>query len=134
MASRTFCAFFSRSPTRQPWTHDLGNPALHDVTITLHDGGKTLDRVTDRVGLRTIALDRSADPEGGHVFRFVLNGMPVFARGAAWLPPDMLAGSVEADRARALVGVARDGGMNILRVWGGGSYEQGAFYRACDEQ
>jgi beta-mannosidase len=116
------------------WTHDLGDPVLHDVTVTLLDGAKTLDRVTDRVGLRTIALDRGADPEGGHVFRFILNGVPVFARGAAWLPADMLVGSVEPDRVRALVGLARDGGMNMLRVWGGGIYEQDAFYRACDEQ
>jgi beta-mannosidase len=116
------------------WTHDLGDPALHDVTITLLAGGKAVDRATDRVGLRTIALDRSADPEGGHVFRFILNGVPVFARGAAWLPADLLVGSVEADRVRSLVGLARDGGMNMMRVWGGGIYEQDAFYRACDEQ
>ena len=116
------------------WTHDLGDPVLYDVTITLLAGGETLDRVTDRLGLRTIALDRGADPEGGHVFRFILNGVPVFARGAAWLPADMLVGSVTADRVQSLVALARDGGMNMLRVWGGGSYEQDAFYRACDQQ
>jgi beta-mannosidase len=116
------------------WTHDLGDPVLHDVTITLLAGETTLDRVTDRIGLRTIALDRDTDPEGGHVFRFILNGVPVFARGAAWLPADMLVGSVTADRVRALVGLARGAGMNMLRVWGGGIYEQDAFYRACDEQ
>ena len=95
------------------WTHDLGDPVLYDATITLLAGGKTLDRVTDRVGLRTIALDRGADPEGGHVFRFILNGAPVFARGAAWLPADMLVGSVEADRIRSLVGLARDSSNNL---------------------
>ncbi|MBL7489429.1 glycoside hydrolase family 2 protein [Frankia sp. AgB1.9] len=116
------------------WTHDLGDPVLHDVTIVLLAGGETLDHTTDRVGLRTITLDRGADPEGGHLFRFILNGVPIFARGAAWLPADMLVGSVDADRVRALVGLARDGGMNMLRVWGGGVYEQDAFYRACDEQ
>ncbi|HEX3783262.1 MAG TPA: glycoside hydrolase family 2 protein [Pseudonocardiaceae bacterium] len=116
------------------WTHDLGEPARYDVTITLLADEKVLDRATDRVGLRTITLDRAADPEGGHVFRFILNDVPVFARGAAWLPSDMLVASIEADRIRALVGLARDGGMTMLRVWGGGIYEQDAFYRACDEQ
>jgi len=116
------------------WTHDLGEPALYEVTITLLDGTKTLDRVTDRVGVRTITLDRGADPEGGHLFRFLLNGAPVFARGANWLPADMLVCSVEPDRVRALVSLAREGGMNMLRVWGGGIYERDAFYRACDEQ
>lgn len=116
------------------WTHDLGEPARYDVTITLLANGKTLDRVVDRIGLRTIALDRGADPEGGHLFRFILNGVPIFARGASWLPADMLVGSVAEDRVRALVGLARDGGMTMLRVWGGGIYEQDAFYDACDEQ
>ncbi|WP_211768248.1 glycoside hydrolase family 2 protein [Kutzneria sp. CA-103260] len=116
------------------WTHDLGDQALYDVTIVLLDGGEVLDRVTDRIGLRTIVLDRGPDPAGGRLFRFLLNGVPVFARGASWLPADMLVGSVAEDRVRALVGLARDGGMNMLRVWGGGIYEQDAFYRACDEQ
>jgi beta-mannosidase len=116
------------------WTHDLGDPGQYDVTITLLAGANALDRGTDRVGLRTIALDQGADPEGGRLFRFVLNDVPVFARGGSWLPADMLVGSVTPDRVRALVGLARDGGMTMLRVWGGGSYEQDAFYRACDEQ
>ncbi|HEX3795756.1 MAG TPA: glycoside hydrolase family 2 protein [Acidimicrobiales bacterium] len=116
------------------WTHDLGDPVHYDVTITLYDGETSLDSVVDRVGLRTIVLDRAADPEGGNLFRFVLNGIPVFARGANWVPADMLVGSVAEERVRALVGLARTGGMNMLRIWGGGFYEQEAFYRACDEQ
>ena len=115
------------------WTHDLGEPALHDLAITLLADGVEVDRIEDRVGLRTITLDRSADPEGGHRFGFVLNGVPIFARGAAWLPASMLVGSVTAERHHQLVGLARDGGMNMLRVWGGGVYEQDAFYTACDE-
>lgn len=116
------------------WTHDLGSPVQYEVTITLLAGETVLDRATERIGIRTIVLDRGADPEGGHMFRFVLNGVPIFARGAAWLPADMLVGSVEADRVESLVSLARDGGMNMLRVWGGGIYEQEAFYRACDAQ
>lgn len=115
------------------WSHDLGEPARYDVTITLLDGDRALDQVSDRIGLRTIALDRGKDVEGGHRFGFVLNGVPIFARGANWLPADMLVGSVSAARHRALVGLARDAHMNMLRVWGGGSYEKESFYQACDE-
>ena len=82
-----------------------------------------LDTVTDRIGLRTIELDRSPDPEGGRLFRFVLNGVPIFARGAAWLPPSMLVGSTDEQRYRDLIGLARDGEMTMLRIWGGGVYE-----------
>jgi beta-mannosidase len=110
------------------WTHDLGSPALYDVTVTIPG-----DERTDRVGLRTIELDRGDDPEGGRLFRFRLNGFPIFARGANWLPASMLVGSVPATRYRELVALARDGDMNMLRVWGGGVYEHDAFYETCDE-
>lgn len=116
------------------WTHDLGTPALYRVTIDLEtDDGRTLDRRTDRVGLRTIALDQSADPEGGRLFRFVLNGVPTFARGANWIPADMLVGSVDEARYRELIGLARDANMTMLRIWGGGVYEHDAFYAVTDE-
>lgn len=115
------------------WSHDLGGPALHDLTIRLLAEGVEVDRIDDRVGLRTIGLDQSDDPEGGRRFGFVLNGVPIFARGAAWLPASMMVGSVTPERHRELVELARDGGMNMLRIWGGGVYEQDAFYTACDE-
>ncbi|MEV6981099.1 glycoside hydrolase family 2 protein [Sphaerisporangium sp. NPDC051017] len=115
------------------WSHDLGEPSLYDVTVVLVAGGVEVDALSDRVGIRRIELDRSDDPEGGRRFGFVLNGVPIFARGAAWLPADMLVGSVSAERHRELVGLARDGGMNMLRIWGGGIYEHDAFYSACDE-
>ncbi|HYI52543.1 MAG TPA: glycoside hydrolase family 2 protein, partial [Microlunatus sp.] len=115
------------------WTHDLGGSPLYDVQISLSDGDRVLDVRADRIGLRTIELDRGEVPEGGRLFRFVLNGVPIFARGANWLPADMLVGSVDTERYRSLVGLARDGGMTMLRVWGGGVYEKDDFYTACDE-
>lgn len=118
------------------WSHDLGTPALYDVTLTLVDAsdGTKLDELTDRVGLRTIELDQSADPSGeGTLFRFVLNGFPTFARGANWVPADTLVGSVRPERYRALVETAKQGNMNMIRIWGGGIYEHDAFYSACDE-
>jgi beta-mannosidase len=117
------------------WTHDLGAQALHAVSIELLEGGEVIDVVRDRVGLRTIELDRSKDRTGkGRLFRFVLNGMPLFARGASWLPAGMFPGSVTAQEHRDLVRRARDAHFTMLRVWGGGVYEQDAFYAACDEE
>ncbi|HWK19923.1 MAG TPA: hypothetical protein VNR37_04020 [Microbacteriaceae bacterium] len=116
------------------WTHDLGTPALHAIELGVADARGVLDQVEDRFGVRTIELDRSADPEGGRLFRFVLNGVPIFARGASWVPADTMVGSVDAERYRSLVDLAVDGGMNMLRIWGGGVYEHDAFYSTCDER
>ena len=115
------------------WTHDLGGQPRYEVTVRLRQGEQLLDERRDLVGLRTIAVDRSADPEGGRHFRFVLNGVPIFARGAAWLPADMLVGSVPDARYRDLLTTARDGQMTMLRIWGGGIYEHDTFYSLCDE-
>ena len=113
------------------WTHDLGAQSRYDLTVRLRAGDRLLDSRRDRVGLRTVVLDRGLDPEGGRRFRFVLNGVPIFARGAAWLPADMLVGSVPAERYRDLLRTARDGEMTMLRIWGGGIYERRRLLRRC---
>lgn len=116
------------------WTHDLGAPALYDATIELRDETGVLDTSAFRVGLRTISIDRPVDvEEGGRRFCFLLNGVPLFARGANWVPPSTLRGSITPERVRGLIQLAHDGGQNMLRIWGGGHYEQDAFYEACDE-
>ena len=110
------------------WTHYVATPALSDLTISLDDA----DVVHDRIGLRTIELDQSPDGDG-KLFRFLLNGVPTFSRGANWVPPSMLRGSVTAEQVRGLVELSAAGEMNMIRIWGGGAYEQDAFYDACDE-
>ena len=116
------------------WTHDLGEPALYDVSVTVSRDGSAVAEQQLRHGIRTLVLDRSADPdEGGRLFRFVLNGHPLFARGANWVPPSMLVSSIEDGTVRELVRLSRDGGMTMLRVWGGGVFPGDVFYDACDE-
>ena len=87
------------------------------------------------LGLRTLVLDQSPDSDerGTRFFRFVLNGVPIFARGANWIPADSFVATVTEERYASLVRDARDANMTMLRVWGGGIYEHDAFYDACDE-
>lgn len=116
------------------WTCDLGDQPLHTLRVDLESDDAVLDSRGDRFGVRTISLDQSPDEAGGgRLFRLLVNGVPIFARGAAWLPADMMVGSVRPERYRGLVRAARAGNMNMLRVWGGGVYEHDAFYDACDE-
>jgi beta-mannosidase len=116
------------------WTHDLGKPALHELVITLSAAGQEVDADRRRVGVRTIELDQGPDPEepGTRFFRFVLNGVPVFARGANWIPADSFVGAMPAERYARLLDQAAGANMNMLRVWGGGIYEHDAFYELCD--
>ena len=105
------------------------------VTTLRGAAGVVLDERRDRIGLRTITVAQPADEvEGGTLFQFVLNGVPIFARGANWVPASMLPGSIGDDKYRALVKTARHGAMNMLRGWGGGLYEPDVFFDACDEE
>jgi beta-mannosidase len=117
------------------WTHDLGEPALYDLEIVLLDGEGELDRQRKGVGIRTLELDQRPDPgeRGTRFFRFVLNGIPIFARGANWIPADSFVGAIPEERYERLLASAQEANMNMLRVWGGGIYEHEVFYNLCDE-
>jgi len=117
------------------WTHDLGEPALYELKVSLQARGKTLDTHCEQVGIRTIEVDQSPDPNepGTRFFTFVLNGVKLFAKGANWIPADSFVAQVDEARYRDLLELAVEANMNMLRVWGGGIYEKDVFYRLCDE-
>lgn len=117
------------------WTHDLGEPALYDLIVELRARDELLDRQEERVGIRTITVDQSPDPEepGAKFFTFVLNGVKIFAKGANWVPADSFVSQVDEGRYREFLDLAVTANMNMLRVWGGGIYEKDVFYRLCDE-
>jgi beta-mannosidase len=118
------------------WTHDLSEPALYNLRVSLGQDGEELDQRESRTGIRTLELDQSPDPaeRGTRFFRFVLNGVPIFARGANWVPADSFVGAIEKERYEKLLGAAREANTNMIRVWGGGIYEHDVFYALCDEE
>lgn len=117
------------------WTHDLGGPALYTLSAALRAGDQVVDSRTLQTGVRTIELDTAPDPEepGADFFRFVLNGQPIFARGACWIPASSFVGALTRADYKVLIDAAAHGHMNMLRIWGGGVYEHDAFYELCDE-
>jgi beta-mannosidase len=114
------------------WPAGLGAQKLYTLRARLVSGGKVSDELSTRVGLRTLELRQQADAEGKS-FTFVVNGVPVFAKGANWIPADSFPERVTRERYRHLLESARDANMNMLRVWGGGYYESDDFYELCDE-
>jgi len=114
------------------WVNGMGEQPLYDVLVqVIGANGSILDEATRRIGLRTLTLERHAD-EWGESFYFAINGVPFFAKGANWIPADVFAPRLtEADYGR-LIRNAAAVHMNMLRVWGGGIYEQDVFYDLCD--
>ncbi|MCL2796091.1 MAG: glycoside hydrolase family 2 protein [Microbacteriaceae bacterium] len=116
------------------WPHSLGEQPLYDVEIVLHNDTAVLDTLHRRVGFRSVALDTTPDENGGGArFAIAVNGVEVFARGANWIPDDCFLPRVTPVRYRERIGQARDANIDLLRVWGGGIYEDDAFFAACDE-
>ena len=116
------------------WTHDLSDRAeqpLYTVKAEALLGNAIVDTMERRIGLRTIELDRGAD-EFGNNFRFLINGAPIFAKGANWIPPDAFPDRAGAETRRSLLAQCVEANMNMLRVWGGGYYETDEFYDICD--
>jgi beta-mannosidase len=93
---------------------------------------RALDRREQAIGLRTIRLLRERDRHG-ESFAFEINGRPLYALGANWIPDDGFPAAVDRARLRRQLERARDMNMNMLRVWGGGLYESDAFYELADE-
>jgi beta-mannosidase len=115
------------------WPAGQGAQPLYDLAVTaLDSSGRELGTITQRLGLRTIILDRHPD-QWGESFRFLVNGRPVFIKGANWIPAhSFVAGLTRADYARDLRAAVL-ANMNCVRVWGGGIYESEDFYDLCDE-
>ncbi|QNP65873.1 glycoside hydrolase family 2 protein [Streptomyces genisteinicus] len=115
------------------WPRGYGDQALHDLDVTLSAGdGTVLDTWHRRIGFRTVALDRSAD-EHGTGFTLVVNGERIFARGVNWIPDDAFPSRITPERYRTRLRQAVDANIDLVRIWGGGIYEDEAFYDACDE-
>jgi beta-mannosidase len=114
------------------WTNGLGEPFLYRFEGRLTMDNRLIDRVHRKTGLRTVELVTEKD-EKGESFYFKLNGRPLFIKGANYIPMDSFLNRVTEAKYRALVNAAADAHMNMLRVWGGGVYENDAFYDLCDE-
>ena len=117
------------------WTYELSGKdkqPLYTLKAQVVDDGKVISEKEIRIGLRTLYLDRSRDKWGLN-FQFVLNGVPVFAKGGNYIPSDSFITRFDDEKLKAMLEAARFSNFNILRVWGGGYYESDAFYNLCDE-
>ena len=109
------------------WPVGSGKQNLTEVSVRSGN-----DLWQQRIGLRQIELIDEKDKIGAR-FAFRVNGQEIFCRGANWIPADALPSRATPELTRKLLQAAVDANMNMIRVWGGGYYEQDWFYDICDE-
>ncbi len=109
-----------------------GKPALYDFSAQVVFDGKVVAEQSHRIGLRTVRLVNEKDADG-ESFYFEVNGIPMFAKGANYIPQDALLPSVTTERYQTLFRDIKEANMNVVRIWGGGTYEDDRFYDLADE-
>ena len=114
--------------------HGYGAQPLYRVTASLKHNGAELDQREQRLGLRRLRLvQEPVQHESGTSFFFEVNNIPIFCGGANWIPADSFTPRITTERYRTQLQMAVDAHMVMLRVWGGGIYEDDRFYDLCDE-
>ncbi len=108
-----------------------GEPSLYKFTASLSVDGVEIAKQERNVGLRTVRVVMD-DDEYGKSFYFVVNGKPMFAKGANFIPDDALLPNVTQERYKRIFEDVKAANMNMLRVWGGGIYEDDEFYDEAD--
>ncbi|MEL7147207.1 MAG: glycoside hydrolase family 2 protein, partial [Bacteroidota bacterium] len=114
------------------WTNGLGEQPLYTFEAKIKSKKGAVNSVTKRVGIRSLEVVRDDDQFGKSLY-VKLNGVPVFMKGANYIPQDNFQNRVTKERYEHIIGSAKEANMNMLRVWGGGIYEEDVFYDLCDE-
>lgn len=123
--TRTLNSELRVADARLWWPHTHGTPHLYPARLDI--GGTAIP--LSAIGFRTVAVDYGTDGKG---FSLHVNDLPVFCRGACWTTPDLVTLPGDADAYRPLLELARDAGMNMIRVPGTMAFESNAFFALCD--
>jgi beta-mannosidase len=119
------------------WPNGYGAQPLYRLVtslIELQQDGKIINQRELQLGIRTIRLVQEAlEGEPGKTFYFEVNNTPIFCGGANWIPADSFPPRIAPERYRTLLTRAAAAHMTMIRVWGGGYYEDDYFYDLCDQ-
>jgi len=114
------------------WPNGAGEAYLYDFRLKITGEGFYWEE-DYRIGFREIKLERKKDSIG-ESFQFVVNGIPIYMKGANYIPQDAFPSRVTAEDYQKTIQLTKEANMNMLRIWGGGIYEMDEFYELCDEQ
>lgn len=114
------------------WSNGLGEAHLYEFKTEVNLNNKNKDCSITSTGIRSLEVVRKKDKEGKS-FYLQLNGVPVFSKGANYIPSDNFLPRVSKAKYEKTILDAVNANMNTLRVWGGGIYEDDYFYELCDK-
>lgn len=114
------------------WPNGWGEPNLYKITASIRENNAIIDKTSTNIGLRTIELIQE-DDKLGESFYFKVNGKKIFIKGANYIPQSNFLPSVRKSQYDSLIHDVKVANMNMLRIWGGGIYENDYFYDLCDK-
>ena len=113
------------------WPNEMGEQPLYDFEVVLKKDDRVLDTKKFKTGIRTFEMVDELDSIG-RAFYFKVNGVPMYAKGANYVPEEMIETWINADNTLKLLQMAKNAHFNMLRVWGGGIYPSDDFFNICD--
>lgn len=132
IGSKNFVNFKLENPELW-WPRGYGEHPLYAWRAELINGGRVLDKREGRLAFREISLSQRPMDRDTLEYRLSMNGTSVFVRGSNWVPAECFTGIIKDEKYERLISLAAEGNLNMLRVWGGGIYENDIFYDICDE-
>ena len=130
IGEQNIISHFSIDHPKLWWPNGLGEQYLYDIKaqVTLKDNRVFANQ---KQGIRTIVLEVQDSTKSPNFF-FKVNGYPVFSKGVNYIPQDIFLPRVSTKDYQKLLSAAANANMNMIRVWGGGIYEDDRFYELCD--
>jgi beta-mannosidase len=132
-------AAFELSDISLWWPRGYGQQSLYDLSAFLHTPEPSnistptaIDQAKKKIGFRKVELIQENDTDGTS-FYFRINDVDIFAGGSCWIPADSFLSRTTPSEYRSWMQTAAEGNQIMVRVWGGGIYEAGAFFEAADE-
>jgi beta-mannosidase len=113
------------------WPNGYGEQPLYHLSVVLKHKDLLLDHKEFTLGLRTMTISQEKD-EWGSEFAFMVNGIKIFAKGADYIPEDLIYSRITRDRIEYLLDSSARANFNCIRVWGGGYYPSDTFFDICD--
>lgn len=115
------------------WPNGYGKQPLYTVRVTASNQYGATDEKTITTGIRTVALDQSPLNAEERLFRFLVNGKPIYCKGMDMIHTDVLYARSSDALYDRLLAAAKNADFNMLRLWDGAfCYERDRVYELCD--